>query len=542
MRAGSSNLRTRMAGIWLGLSSVLTATGCQDGAMSSLSKAVYLDKCRGAWAGQMIGVCYGEPYQFRSNGRPVTGPMQAWTPDRIAGAARQDDVYVELTFLAALERYGPDVTSQQAGEAFAATPYPLWHANLYGRENIRKGIMPPQSGHPQYNRHADDIDFQIEADLFGIIAPGMPRESNRLCDIFGHIMNFGDGVYGGMFVAGMYTAAYFESDDVMKVIQAGMACIPPASRYYQCIADTVRWCREHPDNWLAAWKKVEAKWNDDLDCIPGNPHNIDAKINGAYIVIGLMYGGGDLLKTVEICTRCGQDADSSTANAGGIIGAMKGYDSLGQDLIGGIGALAGQKFLGTDYEFEQLAPACLRVTEKLVQRTGGRVTDEALLIRRQSPAAPSVLEQWEDKAEMIKLPVTAHEIALWDKGWKVKVKDAPLDAGFYPREYGRTNVLMIFPIDPDHHVILQRRLSVPNVPKPTLHVEAASEDQHGSYLLTVYAGDRQIIQSVVDTKGEFIELTGELPANAGSSIEVRLEIRPIRYALHAAYLRQIDIR
>ena len=35
--------------------------------------------------------------------------------------------------------------------------------------------MPPDSGHPRYNPHSDDIDFQIEADLFGLVAPASRR-------------------------------------------------------------------------------------------------------------------------------------------------------------------------------------------------------------------------------------------------------------------------------------------------------------------------------------------------------------------------------
>jgi hypothetical protein len=68
---------------------------------------------------------------------------------------------------------------------------------------------PPQSGNPRYNLHADDIDFQIESDVFGMIAPGMPQVSNRFDDRMGQIMNYGDGVYGGMFISAMHTQALF---------------------------------------------------------------------------------------------------------------------------------------------------------------------------------------------------------------------------------------------------------------------------------------------------------------------------------------------
>ena len=94
------------------------------------------------------------------------------------------------------------------------------------------------SGHPTYNLHADDIDFQIEADFIGIMCPGLPQASNEFCDRVGHVMNYGGGVYGGMFVGGMYSTAYFERDP-RKVVEAGLACIPAESAYAKIISDVL---------------------------------------------------------------------------------------------------------------------------------------------------------------------------------------------------------------------------------------------------------------------------------------------------------------
>ena len=112
----------------------------------------------GGWVGQGVGVAYGDRYEFASNGRIIEGDLHPWEPERFASSLGQDDLYVELTFLRTLEDHGPDVTMEQAGRDFAATEYQLWHANKYGRDNVRKGIMPPLSGHPRFNLHADDID------------------------------------------------------------------------------------------------------------------------------------------------------------------------------------------------------------------------------------------------------------------------------------------------------------------------------------------------------------------------------------------------
>ena len=42
----------------------------------------------------------------------------------------------------------------------------------------------------------------------------------------------------------------------------------------------------------------------------------------------MLYGGGDFTRTLEISTRCGQDADCNPSTAGGILGAVLGYDKI----------------------------------------------------------------------------------------------------------------------------------------------------------------------------------------------------------------------
>jgi hypothetical protein len=58
------------------------------------------------------------------------------------------------------------------------------------------------------------------------------------------------------------------------------------------------------------------------------PFDIDAKINSAYVVTGLLYGNGDFTKTLDIATRCGQDADCNPSSAGGVLGTILGYDKI----------------------------------------------------------------------------------------------------------------------------------------------------------------------------------------------------------------------
>src|SRR5262249_43699641 len=95
--------------------------------LQRLSKERYLDKLKGAWAGQMAGVCFGWPYEFVFNAKPILEDLKPWSPERITGAIDQDDIYVEMTFLKGLEDYGLGITHEQAGQMFAKTEYQLWH-------------------------------------------------------------------------------------------------------------------------------------------------------------------------------------------------------------------------------------------------------------------------------------------------------------------------------------------------------------------------------------------------------------------------------
>lgn len=73
------------------------------------------------------------------------------------------------------------------------------------------------------------------------------------------------------------------------------------------------------------------KWgSNDIACPDGveMPFNIETYVNGAYIILGLLYGQGDFEKTIDISTRAGQDSDCNPASSGGILGTMIGYNRI----------------------------------------------------------------------------------------------------------------------------------------------------------------------------------------------------------------------
>jgi hypothetical protein len=377
---------------------VLSATGAGRTEAATaparrLSRAVLEDKVRGGWAGQMIGVSYGAPTEFRFNGKVIEGPIP-WQPENVANAIVQDDLYVEMTFAEVMDRFGLEATTERYGEMFRDSKYALWHANAAARRLLNRGIGAPGSGHPKWNVHANDIDFQIESDFIGLMTPGLPREANRYADRVGRVMNHGDGLYGGMFFAGMYAAAFFEADP-HAVVVTGIRSIPEKSGYARVIQDVLAGYRKHPDDWKATWREITQRWDRDDPC-PDGAHeafNIDARLNGAFVVLGLLYGRGDFARTLDVATRAGQDSDCNPSSALGILGVLLGYDRIPDVWKAGIPRIATTRFDYTTHSFESIVASTLSRAYKVVTAAGGTVTATEIVVPLQGPLAPP-LEQW----------------------------------------------------------------------------------------------------------------------------------------------------
>jgi hypothetical protein len=363
----------------------------------------YRQKMMAGWIGQMVGVGWGGPTEFRYANKIIPeDKVPEWKPEMV-NVWGQDDLYVEMTFLRSLEEYGLDVSMRQAGIDFANSKYMLWHANKAGRDNLRKGIAPPDCSHPQFNSHADDIDYQIEADFSGLISPGLPNSVIALGEKFGRLMNYGDGVYAGQFVGGMYAEAFFENDPV-KIVKAGLKCIPEESQYAEMVRDVMTWYEENPDDWEATWQKVNKKYHENPDYIrwlcteKGGDFNIDAKINGAYIVMGMLYSKGDFDQSIIISMRCGQDSDCNPSNAGGVLFTTSTYDSLADKYVSGL--KTDVKFSYTEYDFESLADVCVKLAGEIVVQAGGRIEkdedgEDVFVIPVQEPRPSKLEKSWD---------------------------------------------------------------------------------------------------------------------------------------------------
>jgi ADP-ribosylglycohydrolase len=525
----------------------------------------YRDRMAAGWIGQMVGVGWGAPTEFKFNGMIIPeDKVPTWTPGMV-NQYNQDDIYVEMTFLRTMELYGLDCSIRQAGIDFANSGYRLWHANKAGRDNLRNGIAPPDSGHPKFNTHADDIDYQIEADFSGLIAPGMPNVVIELGEKFGRLMNYGDGLYGGQFVGGMYAEAFFE-DDPLKIVEAGLACIPDESQFAECIRDTIRWWKANPDDWQKTWQLIDEKYQLNPDyrkfsCSgPEGQFNIDAKINAAYIIMGLLYGDRKMDDTIVISMRCGQDSDCNPSNAGGVLGTTIGQSKMAPRFVSELNPEG--VYSHTAYNFPGLVEVCEKLARQAVVKYGGRIekTDDGdvFVIPVQKPK-PSKLEQcWEPgpdagsvftEEEQEKIEVLTgvkQQQADLEKvapGWKMTNCGPDMAPGLRAKYRGKNQVFMTHPLNREVGCTLTKAIEVPAAGNTTLNLLVANHDS-GDFLLIVKADGKRLVEQTIgsDTvKDGWADIAVDLTPLAGKTTKVELVNQPNGWSWEAAYWAKIQV-
>lgn len=353
-----------------------------------ISKTELIDKIKGGWAGQVIGVCYGLPTEFRYLQEMIPESVQmTLTGKELKNRFNNDDIYVDAKFIEVIARLGFDAPADSFAIAFANAGFNLWHANQSARHNILNGIMPPESGHWKYNMHSDDIDFRIEADFAGLTSPGVIAAAVDISDRVGHIMNYGDGWYSGVYVASLYSLA-FVSNDIPFIVNEALKVIPKKSKYYKAMSDVIKWHKKYPNDWTKTWHEIEnSEWAFDLHCTACvyKPCNIDATLNTAYVLVGLLYGEGDFTKSMDISMRCGQDSDCNPSTVGGILGAIMGYDKIPSKWANPYKEIEDITLSYTSVSLNDCYDICYKSAIENITKYGGKVRGDEITIKYQKP-------------------------------------------------------------------------------------------------------------------------------------------------------------
>ncbi|MCK4958153.1 MAG: glycoside hydrolase family 127 protein, partial [Planctomycetes bacterium] len=391
-------------------------------------------------------------------------------------------------------------------------------------------------------------------------------------------MNYGDGLYGGQFVAGMYAEAFFE-DDPRRIIEAGLACIPARSQYAETIRDVLRWHKQEPKDWQATWQRIEEKYQDNMayrrfSC---NKHterhdgnmdfNIDAKINGAYIVMGLLYGEGNLDKTIVISMRCGQDSDCNPSNAGGILFTTLGMKKLPSRFVSALDRSI--EFSHTAYDFDALLDVCEKLTRQAVERSGGWIEKDAsgkevFVIPVTAPKPSSYETCWAPgpiansrftEAEMTKINPPpepqrskggsaqridiSKAVAAFAPGWAVRNCGKAMEPGLRKEWGGRKNVLATHPLNEKTPCILSRSVAIPSEKKASLELSVCN-DNRGDWVLVVQVDKQELLHKTIGSS-KWQDISIDLSGYAGKTIDLEIWNQANGWKFEGAFWSRIAI-
>jgi hypothetical protein len=530
-------------GVALVVWSLVTALGSARAAgqeFRRLPVKEYRDKMKAGWIGQIIGVSWGAPTEGRYHTIMPADKMPPFREDLVNDAFGQDDLYVEMTFLRTMEEYGYDVPIRQAGIDFANSGYPLWVANAAGRSNLRNGIAPPDSSHPKFHNCAGAIDYQIEADYAGLIAPGMPDVVIALGEKFGRLMNYGDGVYAGQFMGAMYAEAFFEKD-VMKLIEAGLRAIPQECLYAGMVRDMLQWHRENPADWEKTWALAEKKYNQDRNY---NISALDVKREGAWVLMGLLYGQGDLDQTMILSCRCGFDSDCNPSSSGGILFTTRGMANLPDKYYRKLDET--KIFSHTAYNFPRLIDVCEKLARQGLVRVGGRIEksaggEEVFVIPVKAPTpskfadlknpGPIADSRYSDE-EMAKIagPGLRWAAPRFLDGWTLSNCNRDQSSMLWEAQ-GRKNVFVLNGLTKGAKGYVLAKTMTLRPGKPlALDFAAACDPKSDGWKILVRADGRDLADETVSQatmKAGWTRIHASLPAGEGKPLAVEITMEPV---------------
>ena len=102
----------------------------------------FADKIKGCWRGKNIGGVLGAPFE----GKRQFNDAAFYVQDLKGGPPANDDLDLQIAWLAAAERYGRNVDASILGEYWLSYILPNWVEYGQGKANLRAGLVPPMSG------------------------------------------------------------------------------------------------------------------------------------------------------------------------------------------------------------------------------------------------------------------------------------------------------------------------------------------------------------------------------------------------------------
>lgn len=487
-----------------------------------MSRAEYLDRAQAIWTGQMIGQWTGLLFEHKEASVLRNTPLRP-----LPGYATvDDDYYYEMVALRAFEKYGIHLTVQQLGEQWLENNAGSWGSSEQALLLLKRGIQPPDTGSPRYNKLWWTIGPQFSSDIYGTLNPGRPNDAAEMARRLTHINGYAEGTDGAVFVSGMISLAFVETDP-HEIVRKAAALVSPLSPYRQCLDQVISMADsgKQPDE---IFRAINERWGIEY------PATNNAVVNGGIVAASVWFGQGDFEKTENLAFSAADfaDTDCNAANAASVIGAMHGMAALPAREVAELhdriyGATMGPLKLTppVDESISGLAKRTVTIGEELLASRGARRRGDDLVIETQQPKTLppelfplSQLMQW------------------WNPDWMLDRAGFGGAGGGIAGIRGDTyidgDVLAVWPRDEVRGAILRRTLTLSGHPELSFD---AGADAGATWHLVVFVNNDKALDRLVE--GEPWDGNGTAPERRWQHIRLDLS----RYRGQSVVIRLYDL-
>jgi hypothetical protein len=450
-----------------------------------MSRAEYIDRAKAIWMAQMIGQLTG--LEFENQPASVLGS----TP-MVRGkgfAETDDDYYYEMVAIRAFEKYGIDLTVQQLGAQWLENSAGSWGSSEQALLLLKRGIVPPDTGNPRYNKLWWTIGPQFSSDVYGTLAPGMPNVAAAMARRLTHINGYAEGTDGAVFVSGMISLGFVEAD-TKEIVREAARLISPLSPYRQCL-DMVISMADAGKQPEEIFRVINERWGIEY------PATNNAVVNGGIVATSVWFGKGDFSQTENLVFTAADfaDTDCNAANSASVIAAMHGTSVLPAEIIASFddrvrGAKMGPVALTppVDESISALGERTAVIGEKILLAHGAKVQCNNLIINTEQPIT--------QEPELFTL---SDLTKLWNPDWSLQRAGFGGSSGGIPGIRGGTyldgDTLSIFPRDEVRGALLRRFVQLSN--SPSLEFDAGA-DPHRTWRLQVIVNNDVMLDRLIE--------------------------------------------
>lgn len=239
--------------------------------------------------------------------------------ENIDGMPEDDDLNYPLLAVLLLERHGHAFTTADVAKLWLdeLPAGRTFTAERVAYRNLLDGVEPPRTASYR-NPFREWIGAQIRADVFGWTHPGDPGAAAEAAWRDAVLTHTANGVYGAMFAAAALAHAAGGATDVHACLAAGLAVVPPQSRYAEAVRTGV----------AAARAAADADFDGVVDALharyASTHHWVHVLPNAALLAAALTHADGDFTASICRTVSGGWDTDSNGASAGSLAALLAG--------------------------------------------------------------------------------------------------------------------------------------------------------------------------------------------------------------------------